>query len=56
MFTEFKNTFKNDHIYFKKGYVRAFSPLWWIIRVGQCALGVGMAYVFYCLMWLVMGP
>lgn len=55
MWQEFKELFEDDYI--KVGKYRAvpFGPAWWIIRIGQGALGVFGFYAFYILMWILLG-
>lgn len=53
---EFIEFLRDDGIDVGKWHIRCFSPLWWMVRVGQSLLGVGAFYLFYVLLWLVMGP
>ena len=44
-FMEFHTMLRNDNIHFgKKRYIRALSPLWWVVRGGQFALAFGSFY------------
>lgn len=52
---EFIEFLRDDGIYVGKWHIRCFSPLWWVCRLGQGVIGCGIFYVFYILLWLVMG-
>lgn len=55
-FMEFHTMLRNDNIHFgKKRYIRALSPLWWVVRGGQFALAFGSFYALYCGLWLLVG-
>ena len=53
---EFVEFLRDDGIVIGKYRIRCFSFLWWAIRVLQGAASVGIFYLFYVLLWLVMGP
>ena len=53
---EFIEFLRDDGIIIGKYHIRCFSFLWWICRFGQGLAGVGAFYLFYVLLWLVMGP
>ena len=53
---EFIEFLRDDGIDVGRWHIRCFSPLWWLVRAGQGILGVAGVYVFYILLWLVMGP
>lgn len=52
---EFKEMFDDDYIRIGTKVIRPYSVLWWLVSIGQGALGAFCVYVFYMLMWLVLG-
>lgn len=55
MWQEFKELFEDDYIKVGKYKAVPFGPAWWIIRIGEVALGVAWGYVVYMGMWLILG-
>lgn len=56
-FLEIIDMLRNDHIRFPKlkKYIRALSPLWFVIRITQFALAIGSFYFMYIALWMIMG-
>lgn len=56
-FLEIIDMLRNDHIRFPKlkKYIRALSPLWFVIRGTQFALAIGSFYFMYIALWAIMG-
>lgn len=52
---EFKEMFDDDYIRIGKKVIRPYSVLWWFVSLSQGLLGASCVYVFYILMWLVLG-
>ena len=40
----------------KKYKVREFSFIWWLGVSAGVGTAIGLAYFFYCALWIVMGP
>ena len=56
-FLEIIDMLRNDHIHFPKlkKYIRALSPLWFVIRITQFALAISSFYFMYIALWAIMG-
>ena len=56
-FLEIIDTLRNDHIRFPKlkKYIRALSPLWFIIRIVQLTFAIGSFYFMCLALWAIMG-
>lgn len=52
---EFIKVFKDDYIHIGKYVIRPFSLVWWLVNIGIGLLGAVGFYVFYILMWVVLG-
>ena len=52
---EFIKVFKDDYIHTGKYVIRPFSLAWWLVNIGIGLLGAVGFYVFYILMWVVLG-
>lgn len=51
----FREIFEDDYIVIKNFLIEPFSFLWFVIRLGQCALGVVGVWAFYMAFWLLLG-
>ena len=52
---EFIKVFKDDYIHIGKYVIRPFSLAWWLVNIGIGLLSAVGFYVFYILMWVVLG-
>ena len=52
---EFIKVFKDDYIHIGKYVIRPFSLVWWLVYIGIGLLSAVGFYVFYILMWVVLG-
>lgn len=52
---EFIKVFKDDYILIGKYVIRPFSLVWWLVYIGIGLLSAVGFYVFYILMWVVLG-
>ena len=52
---EFIEVFKDDYIHIGKYVIRPFSLVWWLFNIGIGLLSAVGFYVFYILMWVVLG-
>ena len=56
MLNTFIALFKNDHIKCGKKQIRAFSPLWWVVRIMQvacCCVGMAALYMALTVLFMV---
>lgn len=47
--------FKDDHIIIRGCHIRALSPMWWAVRIGQGVIGAALAYTLVFLMAVIGG-
>jgi hypothetical protein len=48
--------FRNDHLRVgKTKRIRALSPLWFAVRIGQALISILISYVFIVSLWILLG-
>jgi hypothetical protein len=51
-----KEMFRNDHIKVgKTRRIRALSPLWFAVRIGQALISILVSYIFVISLWILLG-